>query len=918
MRLILSFAISLLGPLLFSSAVIASEEKLPAMDLQSSDGKTLQAAVPDPQKSGRMTGELPTGWRDDSGWADVAGSYLPREFEGVRYLRVQVDEVRRGFVQVVAPLPATVANHPWQVRLSARGDRPTTMALQIVERGQPYKVYWRQEVRVGNDFEEFTLEVPQLPAMQPSQFMLQFPSAVAVEIRHLFFETPAEAPPASEVTTQASKNLLGVSRFPLGPQTGMSLHREFSDDVVEWRADPLTFGPSGVPALLADSVEDRAMIFDSGLLAIQQRRQPHVASVWIKGDGQLILSAMAARDNDVKVEKERFFRIRPNNGWQRAVLDWVPPGDSANQFLRFSVKGRIWIDALMVTPGAEEVAFDGQQDCEVAMALSDGDAVAAGVQFADEPALIRWAVSGRGGNLTLKVRVTSAMGTNAELDPIPLGQGFLQFGELNYAALPNEELGAFRIEAVAVNANNEPVSPISELVVLRTERPKFWGVDAPQSYFGQHLNPTNRHILMAKALGTNWARLHTIGGWITEWVFVEPNEGEWKWADSDLAKYRAGKLSILGMLSTAPRWASYLRDTDTTGPGGYFGQFFLPKDPSQFGNYCRTVAERYRDHIRDYEVWNEPWQTRWFGVAFVDDNGRRRIVTPEHPQQRYVDLVRTAFEAVRTVDPEITVVGLNSTSTRESRPGPDGVIDGTNWTAGVLKAGGLKFSDVASFHDYTTDPNGFPDDAVTRGVKTALGPNEQFPRVDQTAWMTEGSSTVGGRVRFGMSKNSLPYRNTEDIPALTESVLRYDVSMIANGVQKVILYSMADYMQGTPGRFRSFVNMDGSSHPSALGRASLAWHVDGLAFSEMLTLSEGVTAYLFEGDGRAVAVVCPAPNHAGYQFPSSPLITLRDLWLNPLPPGAELLEHTCFVSMAGTGSQLKALLLKSEPTKKTP
>jgi hypothetical protein len=235
-------------------------------------------------------------------------------------------------------------------------------------------------------------------------------------------------------------------------------------------------------------------------------------------------------------------------------------------------------------------------------------------------------------------------------------------------------------------------------------------------------------------------------------------------------------------------------------------------------------------------------------------------------------------------------------------------VDGKTWSAGFLKAGGLQWSDVVSFHTYHADANGFPGDAATRAVLTAVGPNDKFPRIQKPVWMSEGASTVGGRIRFGLYKHTLPYQNPEDVPGLAESVLRYDLSMLANGVDKIFLYSMGDFEQGTQGTYRSGVTLDGSAHPAALGRASLAWHVDGLKFVKHEELAQGVHAFFFEGDGRAVAVLAPRPDHAPFNLPSAAGIELRDIWMNPVPPGAALEIGTVFASATGSASELRKAL----------
>jgi hypothetical protein len=293
------------------------------------------------------------------------------------------------------------------------------------------------------------------------------------------------------------------------------------------------------------------------------------------------------------------------------------------------------------------------------------------------------------------------------------------------------------------------------------------------------------------------------------------------------------------------------------------------------------------------------------------DEGRLKIVTSAHPQRDYVALQEAAYAAVKSVDPSITVLGFNTTSNETTRSGPEGVFSGAEWTAGVLAAGGENSADVASFHHYTGDVNGFPNDNVTRAVRTALGPNEQVSRrPDLPIWMSEGSSTVSGLVRHGLYRHVLPYRNGEDILRLTESVLRYDVSMLANGVEKIFLYSMGDIdTQGSPGSFRTLVNSDGSLHPSAVGRSSLAWHVDGLDFVQMLSLKDGVYAYIFGGASRSVAVICPTPGHGELVLPAPREgLVVRDLFANPMAENAVLGNQSVFISLEAPSAELLSIL----------
>lgn len=356
----------------------------------------------------------------------------------------------------------------------------------------------------------------------------------------------------------------------------------------------------------------------------------------------------------------------------------------------------------------------------------------------------------------LEATVTHADGETATLTPVPLvvQDGHAE-GEFSFAVSPGKSLGAFRIGARVVDADGTPLGAWSEAVVARVKQPRHWGAFAPTSPFGVHCRPTLRHVTMAKAIGNNWVRLHNDGNHITAWAMLEPTKGEWHWSDADLGRYREGHMEVLGMLETAPKWASLwgltARGEAATGGPGYFEMYFQPRDLADFANYVSTVVTHYKDQISAYEIWNEPWQIKWFGTHYVEDEGRQKIMTSDHPQKDYVGLMRTAFETAKAIDPSITIVGFNTTSNAEFRPVPEGVYSGPEWTAGVLAADGESYADAASFHHYTSELSGFPDDDVTQAVRDAFGPNAKVPtRTTLPVWMTEGSSTVGGLVRHGL------------------------------------------------------------------------------------------------------------------------------------------------------------------------
>jgi hypothetical protein len=118
-------------------------------------------------------------------------------------------------------------------------------------------------------------------------------------------------------------------------------------------------------------------------------------------------------------------------------------------------------------------------------------------------------------------------------------------------------------------------------------------VHAPQ---GDHL----RFLLdrVAEA-GIGWIRIDFV------WAVVEPEPGveRWELYDAIVAEARARRLEVLALIAYTPAWA-----TDGPAISG------APRDPADWSGFCFRAANRYRDAITHWEIWNEPNLERfWAG-----------------------------------------------------------------------------------------------------------------------------------------------------------------------------------------------------------------------------------------------------------------------------------------------------------------
>ncbi len=163
------------------------------------------------------------------------------------------------------------------------------------------------------------------------------------------------------------------------------------------------------------------------------------------------------------------------------------------------------------------------------------------------------------------------------------------------------------------------------------ERPE--AVDSP---FGghPHWEAPEFHYPLARKIGMRWARNHDAIQY-TWWPRVQPTAQEWRWYDEPISFLHANKLHLLGEFLYVPDWAARPDadpDRRATLP---------PRDMQDFDRYVFETTLHYRGKIRYWEVWNEPhYSGFWRG-------------TPEE----YVELLKTAHQAVRRADPGCVVIG---------------------------------------------------------------------------------------------------------------------------------------------------------------------------------------------------------------------------------------------------------------------
>lgn len=845
----------------------------------------------------KVNGRIPSGWLDESSWAPLKLDYT-LEREGDRpFQRMRISTIDGGRAQLVHPLPQVSEDSLFVMEATVRGAAQSVVTFAVRQREAPYEIVWTEKVPLNTDWQDVRFTFTPRPTDQAVGFYISYESVGQLDLARVRLTETTRQAYEKQLESQhpdgGPRNLIEQSRFPLGLPPGWDIMLAWGDDrgddpapdaEVEAVADGSTTGPSGFTPLRVTS--HRAFLLNSAPFVPLLSHRPHVASIYLKGN---VRGNLSVRADDKELATRRV--ELGGSDWQRVELPFQPTLTGKSYQLRIEHDGECdyLLDGVQVEVGEKAKEYVSREEFEVALGVTSP----VFLHFEDEPAEYTWAVTGGGADAVLRSRVLNLYGDVADQPAVKLQPGQeSQQATARYDLFGKRPLGSHRIEAW-VERGGERVSPISELVINRIRRPRYWGQDAPQSPFGAHFLSNRYDITFAKAVGVNWVRLHDSGSGYIGWRWVEPAKGQWSFRDNKIKRFRDAHLTILGMLSTSPNWASVLGEGD-----GYWHAYGQPKDYSEYGTYVRAITERHKNDIRAWEVWNEPWISEFWSVRKQDGIYRHS----EQPQADYARLMQVAYENAKSIDPGLAIVGINTTA---NRPEPPRIIGGTDWTSGVLAAGALEHCDIISYHNYMGGLNGFAGDGVESGFDYAFSPllaqhGGEFPK---PVWMTEGNS--GGYSPTGFYRHTLAQPDPSDPVAVADNLARYVVAMFGQGIERVFLYSM--HTRGS--HWAVFINFDGSPHPGAIAHSNLAWHLEDTRFSERFSVAAGVEAYLFEGDGRAVAVL--SPRSAGdYAVPAIPGAAARDLWGNEILPGTPMTTTLVYISAARPAAELREALVR--------
>lgn len=193
------------------------------------------------------------------------------------------------------------------------------------------------------------------------------------------------------------------------------------------------------------------------------------------------------------------------------------------------------------------------------------------------------------------------------------------------------------------------------------------------------------------------------------WAELEPNKGDWRFSilDSYVAEAEKRGVEPLLVLGLAPWWAA--------GPNS--SPSFLPQAPcsppqnvSDWQNYVRIVATRYKGRIRQYELWNEAHVKQFYCGT----------------EQQMLELARAAYTILKEVDPNNIVIS------------PTGAWW---WLDDFFPIGGGAYCDVIGYHFYVSgsppDDPARPPESMLELVQKLRALMSKYNLADRPIWNTE-------------------------------------------------------------------------------------------------------------------------------------------------------------------------------------
>lgn len=664
-------------------------------------------------------------------------------------------------------------------------------------------------------------------------------------------------------------NALSMGRMGAGIPSGWQI----SGENFAWEADEAA-GPLGIGAA-------RIRFTGAGSIEIDSPGQllkpggAYALALWIRSEPAGVHLEMEVRDNDSEQGSCLKISTEATGEWQ-CVTAQEPlfPSLKGGYYVRIRLAGvdcAAGLDGLWL--GEKETPLEaGWRPSLLPAGVVLEPEAPWGLVTGNEPFRVRARVAGvTESGCQLELRAVHVNGGAADLPALELdhqGKWEKTFEITDAVAQP---FGMMRVEGIVTGPDGRARSPQNETLLARAPEPVPG--PRPDSPFGTHVLLQEPDVSTVAKLGYKWCRIHDASG-ITKWGFVEPEKGQWEWFDDQVALVRSHGMRIVGMLDSAPPWASGTEER------GYFGIYHAPKNIADWRNYVHETVSHYAGTIDDWEVWNEPWDMfRFF------QGGNPAL---------YEVLLEAAWQEAKAAHPACTIVGVDTYPPM--------------WDAAVLMLGAYPYYDMLSWHRYDSNLQGRPNDSIARVAQRLAEVQKPFGPPKPTM-CSEGGIDVG--IYHGSFFSFAAPSLAGDWSRGADLYARWYLSAIASGNKRVLTYSMH-------GKSRHGLSVHNMMEPGPLLRpmhlalSGLAHFIEGARYEKRLRPTPDASGLLFqqEADPGASIVVLFSDGEEPEDLPR-PLpegVACYDRWSNPIAAPTQATRSPAYLVAA---SELREALIEA-------
>lgn len=602
----------------------------------------------------------------------------------------------------------------------------------------------------------------------------------------------------------------------------------------------------------------------------------YTLSAWMKADRPGVPAAMAVWFGDRFITKP----LTLSTAWRRYAFTvkasdphaFVAAGPDLRQ--QQNPDATVWLDGVQFERGAQPTPFQPADPVEVEVATeSDSCVFAEGQPVALLARAANATSAPQSAKLSIRLEDFFDAPAGAREATLDLAPGAAATARI---PLPLSKKGFYRARIRA-----EAAGRVRETALRLAVLTPFAGADSP---FGMnHAHPWDSQLRLMRQAGICWTR-----DWSLKWQFVEPEQGRFTFAEPDAQINRPlalGQRMDLMLPFPSANWSSSAPASvkaSSAYPENLERIACMPRDLKDFAAFAAACVGHYKDKAKTWEILNEPIYTHY---SLPEKRG--------YTAADYARLLQAAHAAIKQADPQSFIVG--GIASHGARLG---------LYEQFIKAGGLDSLDALNVHVYP----GLEAPEHAEAWLSRLNGMMRAAGKPRPLWMTE----------IGYYADDEPSSSKQFSMATLESeklcasyLVRYDVIMLANNVQKIFYHAGGSSRLNDESYEGIFLRYGDAPRKMLTAQSALANALGGAPkFVEKLKAPDGVWSYLFETRDGALLVAWAEEGMSGKLTLNDARLHATDIQGNPLSGKTfNLTEYPIYIHAPAQGSaQLKGAI----------